>query len=380
MSESPKTTANARRPDVWLQNLADERDGVALYAGLAEAEADPERAQTFAALADGERRHVQVWERKLANAGIPVPPDKPSARTRFLVWLARRWGTGAVLPLVRQSETNDSAKYARQGGRDGVRLAQEEREHGETLARLAGQEPPGARDFIAARERWHRGNNGGALRAAVFGMNDGLVSNLSLVLGVAAAGAGEGTLVVTGLAGLFAGAFSMAVGEYVSVASQRDLQQRQIDLERRELEEAPEEETAELADLLAGKGLSEEEARRTAEQMMSNKSTALDTLVREELGLDPGDLGSPVRAALSSFLMFGFGAGMPLIPLGLMDGPRATIGSAVVGGLVLSAAGAFLGFLSGTGVVRAGLRMLGLGAVASGVTVLVGRLVGTTIG
>jgi VIT1/CCC1 family predicted Fe2+/Mn2+ transporter len=211
-------------------------------------------------------------------------------------------------------------------------------------------------------------------------MNDGLVSNLSLVLGVAAAGAQKGTLVVTGLAGLFAGALSMAVGEFVSMASQRDLLRRQILLESRELSEAPEEEEAELALLLRAKGLSEADATATAHQIMQSPESALDTLVREELGLDPSDLGSPWRAAASSFVTFAAGAALPLLPVSFLSGFAGAAAAAVIGGAVLAGVGAFLGFLSGTSPLRSALRMLLLAAVAAGVTVGVGRLVGATLG
>jgi VIT1/CCC1 family predicted Fe2+/Mn2+ transporter len=223
-----------------------------------------------------------------------------------------------------------------------------------------------------------RGRNkmSGTFRAAVFGANDGLVSNLALLLGVAAAGAERHALMVTGLAGLFAGALSMAVGEYSSVASQRDLLRRQIVLESRELAEAPEEEEAELVQLLQDKGLSSDQADQTARQIMQNPESALDTLVRMELGLDPADLGSPVRAAISSFLTFAVGAALPLAPMLLLPRPTASYVAATLGAVVLGAVGAFLGFLSGGNPWRAAARMVVLAALAAGVTVGVGRLVG----
>jgi VIT1/CCC1 family predicted Fe2+/Mn2+ transporter len=214
----------------------------------------------------------------------------------------------------------------------------------------------------------------------VFGANDGLVSNLALMLGVAASGAERNTLLVTGLAGLFAGALSMAVGEYSSVASQRDLLRRQIILESRELAEAPEEEEAELAQLLREKGLSEGQAGETARQIMQNPESALDTLVREELGLDPDDLGSPVRAAVSSFLTFAVGATVPIVPMLLLPRHVAPYAAGALGAVVLGAVGAFLGFLSGANPVRTATRMVLLAALAAGVTVGIGRLVGASLG
>jgi vacuolar iron transporter family protein len=367
------------RTDLWLQNLRDERDGAALYEGLASVERDPERARSFRELAAGERRHAEVWARKLERAGAALPPDAPSSRIRVLIWLARRLGTAAVLPLVVENETDDADKYQRQGG-DATALAAEEREHRAVLTELGRSEPQEARALIAQRERWHRGGRGNSIRAAIFGMNDGLVSNLSLVLGVAGAVHEPRTLVVTGFAGLLAGACSMAVGEYTSVASQRDLLMRQVALERRELEEAPEEEAAELALIFKQKGLSTEQASRTAARLLENPEQALDTLVREELGLDPNDLGSPVAAAASSFAMFAIGAAIPVLPFLFTTGLAAVATAAALAALVLASVGGLVGFLSGTSPVTSAARMVALAALAASITYLVGRAFGAAVG
>jgi len=187
------------------------------------------------------------------------------------------------------------------------------------------------------------------------------------------------TVLVTGLAGLLAGASSMAVGEYTSVASQRDLLARQVALERREVEEAPEEEAAELALIFKQKGLSTEQASRTAAEILKNPEHALDTLVREELGLDPDDLGSPVQAAVSSFLMFAVGATVPVLPFLFLTGTSAVLLSASLAGLVLAGVGVLVGFLSGTSPLRSAGRMVGLAALAATITYAVGRLFGATV-
>jgi VIT1/CCC1 family predicted Fe2+/Mn2+ transporter len=371
--------AEAAKIELWLENLRDERDGVALYVGLARVEKDADRAREFEALAKAEERHEAIWVRKLEKAGVPLPSRRPSPRIRFLLWVAGRFGTQTVLPMVLLGESSDVAKYVRQG-RETAELVVEEQEHGETLRRMSGARPNTPQGRITERENWHRVGRGGALRAGVFGANDGLVSNLALMLGVAASGAERNTLLVTGLAGLFAGALSMAVGEYSSVASQRDLLRRQIILESRELAEAPEEEEAELAQLLREKGLSEGQAGETARQIMQNPESALDTLVREELGLDPDDLGSPVRAAVSSFLTFAVGATVPIVPMLLLPRHVAPYAAGALGAVVLGAVGAFLGFLSGANPVRTATRMVLLAALAAGVTVGIGRLVGASLG
>ena len=172
-----------------MRNLVDERDGAALYDGLAKWEKDPARAATFREMAGAERRHGSIWERKLREAGIPLPPNRASSRVRALVWLARRLGTTAVVPLVIQAESGDAEKYDSQGG-EGTAIAIEERAHRAALAAMSPSgDRPNAREAIAAREKWHgAGGRAGSVRAAIFGMNDGLVSNLSLIVGVAGAG------------------------------------------------------------------------------------------------------------------------------------------------------------------------------------------------
>jgi VIT1/CCC1 family predicted Fe2+/Mn2+ transporter len=367
------------RTDLWLQNLIDEREGAALYEGLAKYEKDQEKARSLLEIAQAERRHADVWRRKLEKEGVAIPPDRPSSRIRALIWLARRLGTAAVYPMVLEAEAGDADKYDAQGG-EAVAIADEERQHRRTLVGMSKGEPSDARELIATRERWHRSSGAaGSIRAAIFGMNDGLVSNLSLILGVAGAGVEPRTVVVTGFAGLLAGAFSMAAGEYTSVASQRDLLTRQVEMEKREIEEAPEEEAAELALIFKQKGLSTEQASRTAAEILKNPDSALDTLVREELGLDPNDLGSPMGAAVSSFAMFSVGALVPLIPFLLTSGTPAVAWSAALAFVVLAGVGGLVGFLSGTSVVRSALRMAGLAALAAGVTYGVGRIFGAVV-
>ena len=371
------------RTDLWLQNLVDERDGAALYEGLARYEKDAAKARSFTELAEAERRHAGVWVKKLEKEGVALPPDRASSRIRALIWLARRLGSEAVVPMILDAEASDADKYDAQGG-DASAIADEERAHRVVLAGMGDGQTRDARALIAVRERWH-GSSGraGSIRAAIFGMNDGLLSNLSLILGVAGAGAGAGldqhAVMVAGFAGLLGGSFSMAVGEYTSVASQRDLLKRQVELEKREIEEAPEEEAAELALIFKQKGLSTEQASRVAAELLKNPAQAADTLVREELGLDPDDLGSPWGAAWSSFLMFAVGAAVPLSPFLLTSGTAAVVTATALSFGVLGGVGAFVGFLSGTGVWRSAARMVGLGVLAAGVTYAVGRAFGATL-
>ena len=360
----------------YIENLRTEIDGAALYRLLAEAERNPERAAIFRDLAATEDHHSDVWRRKLRDAGItPASDQRPGLRVRIMGWLARRLGSKAVLPIVNAMESDGFGSYMNQGG-DAVALAHDERVHGRTVARLAGV---GAPSDIVRQERWHRLGGGGALRASVFGISDGLVSNLSLVVGVAGAGTGGGTILLAGVAGLLAGAFSMAAGEYVSMRSQRELFERQIGLERMELETNPEEEREELALIYRAKGIPKVEADRLAETIIADREVALDTLAREELGLDPSELGSPWAAAGGSFLAFAVGALIPVLPYLFVRGTLTIVPAIALAGMALFAVGASLSLLTGRHPLYSAVRMLALATVAASATYGIGRLVGASV-
>ena len=235
---------------------------------------------------------------------------------------------------------------------------------------------------IAARERWHRSSRSGTLRAVIFGVSDGLVSNLALVMGVAGAnvaiGAGNFVL-LAGIAGLLAGAFSMAAGEYISMQSQRELFERQIALERAELEAMPEEEEAELAAVYQAKGFTPDEARTIARRMFSDPAHALDTLVREELGLDPDELGSPWGAAFGSFVAFAIGAAVPVLPYLVGSGFGAFLAAAIASLVALFVVGAGVSLLTGRSLLFSGARQVAIGAAAAIVTYLVGSAIGVSV-
>jgi VIT1/CCC1 family predicted Fe2+/Mn2+ transporter len=232
---------------------------------------------------------------------------------------------------------------------------------------------------LAMLEGRSRGG-GNSLRAAVLGANDGLVSNVSLVMGVAGATQNEGTLLLTGLAGLVAGACSMAMGEWLSVTSSRELSQKQIAAEAEELQVAPEEEKEELILIYQAKGLEEEQARALAERLLSNKETALDTLAREELGIDPDELGgSAWQAGLWSFLLFSAGAIVPVAPFIFLSGKAAFITSLGASGLALMAIGLGTSLFTGRSALYSALRQLAIGAAAAGITYAAGTAVGVSL-
>ncbi len=363
----------------YLEHLQDERNGAALYRSLAEAEVNPKLAELYRRMAAVEDRHALVWEEKLKAAGVGVPPfRRPSLRTRTLAWLARRFGVGAVLPTVMTLEQADSQSY-RSG--DEARLAADEQSHARLIRHISQSGSGGMEGAALARmEGRHRSAGGNALRAAVLGANDGLVSNLSLVMGVAGAEMSGSAILVTGLAGLLAGAGSMALGEWLSVQSSRELYQRQITTEQEELEAAPQEEAEELALIYQAKGLPEEQARALADQIMGDKVGALDTLVREELGIDPQELGgSAWEAAGTSFALFALGAVIPVLPFVFLPGLRAVAGSLLLSTVGLFALGAGITLFTGRSALHSGARQVAFGLLAAGLTYAVGSLIGVSL-
>ena len=214
----------------------------------------------------------------------------------------------------------------------------------------------------------------GALRAAIFGLNDGLVSNLSLIIGVAGASVQNRFVILAGVAGLMAGAFSMAAGEYISMKVQRELFERLLHLEAHELATEPEEEHEELRRIYEGRGYPPDLARRVTDIVMQDPQVALETHAREELGLDPDQLGSPLGAALSSFLTFSVGALVPLVSFLFTSGGAAVLIAIAASGVALFSAGAALSIITGRTVWISGLRMLLVAAVAASVTFGVGKL------
>jgi len=363
--------APAAQPELLLDNLQTELDAVELYRYLAERESDEHRAGILRDMADMEARHARVMERGLNSLGISVPRHRTSFQTRVMKGMARMMGPGAIYPLLHGTEISGAGDYASQD-KDTAALATEERSHARTLGELS---KAGRR-----AESWHRNAGGGSLRAAIFGVSDGLCSNLSLVMGFAGAQADAKFLLLGGLSGLLAGAASMAAGEYVSMKAQRELLERQIDLEAAELMVTPEEEMAELALIYRAKGIPRNEAEHLARQLTTDPRVALDTLVREELGLDPGELGSPYGAAISSFLAFALGALIPVLPFFFGASAGLVALSLALSGVALFSVGALLSIFTGRSALFSGMRQLGIGAAAAAITFAVGKAIGVSTG
>src|SRR6266567_929397 len=367
--------------DRYRTNLQGEVDSAALYRAMAEAEKDPHLSEVYRRLASVEEAHAEFWRKQLGRLGATARARRPGWRTRSLVWLARRFGPQFVLPTLSTLEQRDIGQYDQQREAVAGGLPDAERSHNRVVEAMASALPSGASGTALARLEGRHRTGGNALRAAVLGANDGLVSNLSLVMGVAGAAVPGRTILLTGLAGLVAGACSMAMGEWLSVTSSRELYQRQIATEAAELEQSPEEEMEELALIYQAKGLGETEARNLARRLLSQKEVALDTLVREELGIDPKKLGgSAWTAASTSFVLFALGAIFPVAPFFFLNGLAAIGVSLALSGLALATVGAATSLFTGRDVLFSATRQLGIGYTAALVTYGIGRLAGVALG
>lgn len=387
-------------PRRFLRYLAAERNASLLYRALADT-VEGDRRDALIELAQIEDEHAGHWVEKLTQHGVPVPaaPTALDPTDAALVARARGAGFADVLRHLEEAEGADAGMYDAEPEAP-ASMSQDERQHVEVFQHMRTSVESGAVDSgavaskaggghrvlaPAAGEPWHRGDRSGSTRAAVFGVSDGLVSNTALVMGFAGAATANGTVLFAGLAGLLAGAFSMAAGEYVSVASQRDLFQREISMEAAELREKPEEEQKELELIYRAKGVDRETAASLAAQIMSDPKTALDTLAREELGLDPDELGSPIHAALSSFVAFAIGASVIVIPYLFFMGEGASTTAPLIIAVLLAVTamlvvGGIVGRLSGRGVAFSAMRQLLWGAGAAIITYAVGSLVGISVG
>ncbi len=364
----------------YRADLQGEVDSASLYRALAEVESDPKTSAIFRKLAAVEDAHADFWRKNLKRIGVQIPADHPGWRSRALAGLARRFGPEFVLPSINVLEHVDADTYDQQPEAIERGMPGAERSHARVLDVLAGKSGGLAGGTIATLEGRHRAMGGNALRAAVLGANDGLVSNLSLVMGVTGAATEQRIVLLTGLAGLIAGACSMAMGEWLSVNSARELYEHQVANEAEELKQVPDEEREELVLIYQAKGLGEAEARALAQRLMANKDTALDTLVREELGLDPKELGgSPWAAAAWSFCLFAGGAAVPVLPLLATHGLTATIWSVILSAAALAGVGVGTSFFTGRSALFSAGRQVAIGALAAAVTFAMGALFGVAL-
>jgi VIT1/CCC1 family predicted Fe2+/Mn2+ transporter len=363
----------------YLREWQREVNRTARYRALAELEADSELAPLYERLAETEQRHIDYWAKKIAAEGGTVPAPEPDRRTKTLISLAQRFGPQVLEATADLEERGPDGTGMRPAGRPDAGQPR----HTGMVQEVLEQAPGGVSGPTIARlegRRHQAAGSGNALRAAVLGANDGLLSNFSLIMGVAGASLDNTAILISGLSGLLAGAGSMAMGEWISVQSSRELYEQQIAVERREHEEHPEEEEAELAEIYEAKGLAPDAAKAIAKELIADPTSALDTLAREELGIDPDQLGgSAIQAAGTSFVLFSLGAIIPVLPYIFSSGTPATMVSVVLSILGLFGIGAAITVVTGRSIWYSGFRQVIIGALAAGLTYAVGRLLGTTI-
>lgn len=370
---------NATRPMTKSTTAQDalqtEVDAAFLYNTLAGMESQPDLARVYREMAQIEQRHVSERQGQL-------PALSPSGRARTLAWLAHRFGSAMILSTLMELEKSLAFAQQQTKVKQGIPLTGNENAHARVLAAVARQSGQGmAGGELATLEGRHRSMGGNSLRAAVLGANDGLVSNLSLVMGVAGATLEGSAILVAGSAGLLAGSISMALGEWLSVQSSRELYARQLAVEAAELENNPEQEAQELALIYQAKGIPREQAEELVRQLMQNRELALDTLAREELAIDPAELGgSAWEAAWTSFVLFAIGAIIPVAPFLFSGGWTAVVISLLLSALGLFAIGAAITLMTGRSIWFSGVRQMAFGLVAALITFGIGRLLGVAIG
>jgi len=372
--------SNSKDIKRYFDNRQKEIDGAALYLALAESEKQPQMSELYKRLAASEEKHAAAWEKKLEALKVAIPARSPSQRAQILIWLAKRFGPQFILPTIAGNEKADSNAYDGQSDEEARKFSKDEKSHARMLSVAANSTGGISGGSVAQLEGRHRAGGGNALRAAVLGANDGLVSILSLVMGVAGATNSNSAVLIAGLAGVLAGAGSMALGEWLSVQSSRELYENQLKIEAEEIAETPEEEQEELALIYQSKGLPEDRARELASHMMADKDSILDTLAREELGIDPEELGgSAYEAAITSFFLFAIGAIFPIFPFFFWSGTTAIYMSLAISGVGLFIIGAGITLMTGRSIWFSGTRQVLVGLAASILTFGIGKLIGVSL-
>ena len=340
----------------------EEKQSAWLYQHVANAEPNTERAELFKKLGSAALSQAIYWENAAEQQQITLPEFKPQLRAHIVTSLLKIFSPRTLRPILAAIKIRGLSVYDHQPTSSATNLS-----HSMPIS-------------VEEIGRRHQGPAGGNLRAAVFGVSDGLVSNASLIMGVAAANASSSNIMLTGIAGLLAGALSMAAGEFISVRSQREMFEYQIALERDELNNYPEEEAEELALIYAARGMDIDNARTITHALVKNPDQALNALAREELGLNPDDLGSAWGAASSSFVAFALGACLPLLPfLFSFTGQIAIFSAAILSGFGLFGVGTVLSLFTGKNALGGGLRMLTIGGGAGLVSWLIGSWLGTAL-
>ncbi len=356
----------------WDEHYRDERDAAFLYRALASVEPAAERRELFERLAAVEDRHVRRWEELFTQAGRPLPPHAPALRSRALAWMARRFGSSAVLPLMLAEEGREVQAYLglardsshRMTHKAAVDIAADSAVHARELSEAMGREG----------EPWHTGSAGGVLRSVVYGFNDGLTANFGLVAGVIGANVAPHIVIISGVAGAIADALSMGASGYLAAKSEAEVHEHQIEMESHEMRLMPELEEEELALIYEAKGLPADRAKETAHAMMQDPTRALDAMVREELNIHPADL-APLKDGVITGTATAVGASIPIIPFIVMEHGPAIWVSLAVSMLAHFAIGAARSLFTGRGVWASGRDMFIVGFGVAAVGYAIGELI-----
>jgi VIT1/CCC1 family predicted Fe2+/Mn2+ transporter len=363
------------------KQLQVEVDTAFLYDSIASIQTDCSLKRVLHSLAEIEKGHANHMLEKVKTFESNHQMPLPSSKAKFQLKVGKLFGYSSIISSLSNIEKQFAVNTIKNKIEQGEKLTGFEHNHLQIIEAVNNNEALNVSGGLLSKfESRHKSVGGNALRAAVLGSNDGLVSNMSLVMGVAGAAVSNDTILLTGTAGLLAGAISMALGEWLSVQSSRELNQRQIELETEELEASPEEEKKELVLLYQAKGMSVADAQKLADKAFESPETALDAIITEELGIDKEELGgSAWEAATASFILFAIGAIIPLYPFVFLNGNAAillSIGSSVVG---LFGIGAAITLLTGKSILFSGLRQVAFGLAAAAITYGIGTLIGVSL-
>jgi len=363
------------------KQLQVEVDTAFLYDSIASIQSDVNLTRVLQSLAEIEKGHAKHMLEKVKTLESNYQMPLPSSKAKFQLKVGKLFGYSSIISSLASIEKQFAVNTIKNKIELGEKLTGFEHNHLNIIEAVNNNEALNVSGGLLSKfESRHKSVGGNALRAAVLGSNDGLVSNMSLVMGVAGAAVSNNTILLTGTAGLLAGAISMALGEWLSVQSSRELNQRQIELETEELEASPEEEKKELVLLYQAKGMSAADAQKLADKAFESPETAIDAIITEELGIDKEELGgSAWEAAIASFVLFSIGAIIPLYPFIFLDGNNAillSIGSSVIG---LFGIGAAITLLTGKSVLFSGFRQVAFGLAAAAVTYGIGSLIGVSL-
>ena len=378
------TSSKPKNTKQFAASLQTEADASFLYSRIADAEENAEVANVFRQLAEIEHSHAAKMLEQIEKQGFAVAMPRPSWRARTLDRIGKIFGYDYVIGALMDTEKSITQAVVKQKTEHNKALTGGENNHVVILQTLLRNRSKVSGESLSRMEGKHKTVGGNALRAAVLGANDGLVSNLSLVMGVAGATSGEngeGGVLLAGLAGLLAGALSMALGEWISVKSSQELYERQMSLEMDEIVSNPEGEMKELALIYISKGIPEAMAREMAEKAMSDRAHAHEVLVKEELGINAEELkGSAWEAALTSFFLFAIGAIIPVAPFFWLSGYTSIAFSVALSTVGLFIIGSAITLFTGKSIWYSGTRQVIFGIMAAAITFGIGKAIGVSIG